>query len=52
VHEFIDAVAHRRQPAINIWEAARYMIMGVMAHQSALKDGERLDVPDWGDAPA
>jgi hypothetical protein len=52
VHEFVDAVAHRRQPAINIWEAARYMIMGVMAHQSALKDGERLDVPDWGDAPA
>jgi len=51
VHEFVDAVAHNRQPAINAWEAARYMAMGVMAHQSALKDGERLDVPDWGDAP-
>ena len=51
VHEFVDAVANNRQPLINIWEAARYMAMGVMAHQSALKDGERLDVPDWGDAP-
>ena len=51
VHEFVDAVANRRQPAINIWEAARYMVMGVMAHKSALKDGETLDVPDWGDAP-
>lgn len=51
VHEFVDAVANNRQPAINIWEAARYMAMGVMAHKSALKDGERLDVPDWGEAP-
>lgn len=51
VHEFVDAVANNRQPVINIWEAARYMAMGVMAHKSALKDGERLDVPDWGNAP-
>ncbi len=52
VHEFVDAVANARTPAINIWEAARYMAMGVMAHKSALQDGESLDVPDWGDAPA
>ncbi|MDP2816042.1 MAG: hypothetical protein Q8O19_05125, partial [Rectinemataceae bacterium] len=51
VHEFVDAIAHNRQPAINIWEASRYMAMGVMAHKSALKDGETLDVPDWGNAP-
>jgi predicted dehydrogenase len=51
VHEFVDAVASGRQPAINIWEAARFMAMGVMAHKSALKDGETLSVPDWGDAP-
>lgn len=51
-HEFVDAVAHRRYPATNIWEAVRYMAMGVVAHQSALRDGETLDVPDWGDAPA
>jgi len=52
VHEFCTAVAGARMPAINAWEAARYMAMGVMAHKSALLDGERLDVPDWGDAPA
>ena len=51
VHEFVDAVAHNRQPAINIWEAVRYMAMGITAHKSALKDGETLSVPDWGDAP-
>jgi hypothetical protein len=52
VHEFVEAAAENRQPAINAWEAARYMAMGVMAHKSALKDGETLSVPDWGDAPA
>ncbi|HNS48826.1 MAG TPA: Gfo/Idh/MocA family oxidoreductase [bacterium] len=52
VHEFVEAVTAGRQPAINIWEAARYMVMGVMAHKSALKEGVTLDVPDWGDAPA
>ena len=52
VHEFVEAVAQNRHPAINVWEALRYMAPGVMAHQSALRGGELLDVPDWGDAPA
>ncbi len=51
VHEFVDAIAHRRRPAIHVWEAVRYMAMGVRAHQSALRDGETLAVPDWGDPP-
>ena len=51
VHEFVDAVANNRQPAINAWQAARYMAMGVMAHKSAIKDGETLDIPDWGPGP-
>ncbi len=49
VHEFVSAVLERRRPAINVWEAVRYMAMGVTAHQSALKDGETLTVPDWGE---
>ncbi len=52
VHEFVDAIAHERTPAINAWEAVRYMAAGVVAHKSALRDGEVLEVPDWGDAPA
>jgi predicted dehydrogenase len=51
VHEFVDSIAKGRMPAINAWEAARYMAPGVMAHKSALRDGETLSVPDWGDAP-
>lgn len=49
VHEFVDAVAHNRRPAISVYDAVRFMAMGVAAHKSALRDGERLDVPDWGD---
>jgi hypothetical protein len=52
VHEFVEAVAGDRHPSVNVWEAVRYMAAGVVAHQSALRDGELLEVPDWGDAPA
>jgi predicted dehydrogenase len=51
-HEFVDAIAHDRRPAIHVWEAVRYMAAGVMAHKSALRDGEMLSVPDWGGPPA
>ncbi len=50
-HEFVSAVAANRIPAINIWQAVRYMAMGVAANQSALRDGATLNVPDWGDPP-
>lgn len=49
VNEFVQAVAGDRQPAINVWQAVRYMAMGVMGHKSAMRDGETLEVPDWGD---
>lgn len=49
VHEFVDAVANDRTPACSAWDGARYMAAGAVAHKSALRDGELLDVPDWGD---
>ncbi len=51
VHEFVEAVHQDRLPAVNVWEAARYFAPGVVAHKSALKGGELLKVPDWGDPP-
>jgi predicted dehydrogenase len=51
VHEFVTACTDGRMPRINAWEAARYVAAGVMAHKSALRGGEVLNVPDWGDAP-
>ena len=52
VHEFVDAIAHDRVPAVNVWESVRYMAAGATAHKSALRGGEILNVPDWGDAPS
>jgi predicted dehydrogenase len=51
VHEFVSAIAEDRIPAINVYEAVRYMAPGAMAHKSALAGGEAMEVPDWGDAP-
>lgn len=51
VHEFVRTVVEGRQSRINAWEAARYCVPGIVAHESALRGGERLPVPDWGDAP-
>lgn len=44
-HEFIDAVLRSRAPAVNIDEAIAYTAPGIVAHQSALKGGERLKIP-------
>lgn len=38
-------------PWLRAWEAARCMVMGVMAHKSALRDGETLSIPDFGEPP-
>lgn len=49
--EFVTACADGRTPKVNAWEAVRYVAAGVMAHKSALRGGELLKVPDWGNAP-
>jgi len=46
-HEFISAILEDRQPAVNIYEALAMTVPGVIAHQSALKDGEALKVPQF-----
>ena len=51
VDDFVTAVNEGTLPTVNAWVAARYTLPGVIAHDSALRDGERLPVPDFGDAP-
>lgn len=51
VNEFVEALAHARQPTVNAWQAARYFVPGILAHESAKRGGELLKVPDWGDPP-
>ncbi len=46
-HEFIDAIVNNRQPEVNIYEALAYTAPGIVAHQSALKDGESMKIPSF-----
>jgi hypothetical protein len=51
VDDFVTAVNTRSLPSVNAWVAARYTLPGIVAHESALKGGVRLEIPDFGDAP-
>ncbi|UCE46262.1 MAG: hypothetical protein JSW47_11625, partial [Phycisphaerales bacterium] len=46
-HEFIDAIVHDRAPAIDIYESLAYTVPGIVAHESALKEGELLKIPQY-----
>ena len=49
--EFIRAIVEERHPEVNVWEAAAYTAPGIVAHQSALRGGESMKIPDLGVAP-
>ena len=51
-YEFIQAIRENRQPSVNVWEAIAYTLPGLVAHESALKGGERLKIHDYGKAAA
>lgn len=46
-NEFITSILQDREPLVNIYEALAMTVPGIVAHQSALKDGERLKVPQY-----
>jgi predicted dehydrogenase len=46
-HEFIDSLVHNRKPEVNIYEAIAYTAPGIVAHRSALNDGECMAIPDF-----
>ena len=52
VDDFVTACANATFPPNNVWQAARYMVPGLIAHESAKRGGELLEVPDFGDPPA
>jgi predicted dehydrogenase len=45
--EFITAILQDRQPLVNIALALNLTVAGIVAHHSALKDGERLKIPQY-----
>lgn len=50
-HEFVQAIVEDRHPSVNAWESAAYTAPGIIAHESALRDGEPMKIPDFGAAP-
>lgn len=45
--EFISAILQQRTPLVNIAWALNMTVSGIIAHQSAMKDGERLKIPQY-----
>lgn len=48
VDDFVTAVNTNTLPPVHVWQAARYNAPGIVAHASALKEGEHLGIPDFG----
>lgn len=52
VDDFMKALMTDRLPPNHAWRAADYVLPGLIAHQSALRDGELMTIPDSGEIPA
>ena len=51
VDDFVTACLSGVMPPNNVWAAARYLVPGLIAHESAVRGGALLEVPDFGDPP-
>jgi len=45
--EFVDAILRNRKPWCHVAEALNMTVAGIVAHQSALKDGELMKIPQY-----
>lgn len=45
--EFVDSILRDRKPWIDVAQALNMTVAGIIAHQSALKDGELLKIPQY-----
>ena len=50
VDDFVNACVTRVHPPVNVWQAARYTIPGIVAHDSSMKGGVLLNIPDCGNS--
>jgi len=46
-NEFVAAILEDRKPLIDIAQSLNMTVAGIVAHQSALKDGELLNIPQY-----
>jgi predicted dehydrogenase len=46
-HEFIRSIVEERPASIDAATAANWTAVGICAHESALRNGERIEIPDF-----
>ena len=51
VDDFCTAVYNGTLPRVHAWKAARFTIPGLCAHESMMRNGEPVDIPDFGPGP-
>jgi predicted dehydrogenase len=47
IHEFISALAEKREPFPNAQQSANITCVGILAHESALQGGKIIPLPDF-----
>lgn len=47
MNEFVTAILEERKPVVDISVALNMTVPGIVAHQSALKDGETMKIPQY-----
>ena len=48
--EFVNALIEKREPTVDLYESIAMTAPGIVAHQSAQRDGELIDVPSFDKA--
>ncbi len=52
VDDFMKALMTQKLPPNHAWRAAEYVLPGLIAHQSALRGGEVMKIPDVETPPS
>lgn len=47
-NDFIRAIFGHKLPPNHAWDAVRYCAPGLIAHESAKREGEMMEIPDFG----
>jgi hypothetical protein len=45
--EFVTSILQGRRPLVDVAKALNMTVAGIVAHQSALKNGELLKIPQY-----
>ena len=48
VEDWVRSILDGRIPEVNVYEAVAFCSPGIVAHESCLRDGERLAIPQYG----